>query len=128
MERPEEISNRFLLELEKHIFDIASGKVEEFYEIQHFASILCVHPVHLSNTIKQVTGKSPCEHCEGKVAMVAKQMLQSKEMSIAQIAYRLTYDPASFAKFFKRKVGQTPSNYRKNMFSCSCPNVKKNLN
>jgi AraC family transcriptional regulator of adaptative response / methylphosphotriester-DNA alkyltransferase methyltransferase len=124
MKRPEEIADKFLLELDKHILEIASGKADVFYEIHDFASILCIHPVHLSNTIKQVTGKAPCDRCEGKLVVVAKQMLESREMSISQIAYRLTYNPASFTKFFKKYVGQTPSNYRKNIPAYSGPEQK----
>lgn len=113
MDRPEEITANFLLELDKHIADIACGKTDTFFEIHDFASILCIHPVHLSNTVKQVTGKAPCDHCEGKLAVVAKQLLDAGDMTITQIAYRLTYDPPSFTKFFKKYVGQTPSRYRK---------------
>ena len=63
MQRPEEITQNFLSELDNHIADIVSGKKEVFYEIHDFANILCIHPVHLSNTVKETTGKSPCDHC-----------------------------------------------------------------
>lgn len=113
MDRAEEITANFLLELDKHIFEIVSGKADVFFEIQDFAEILCIHPIHLSNTVKQVTGKAPCDHCEGKLAVVAKKMLEANAMTITQIAYRLTYDPPAFTKFFKKYVGLTPRSYRK---------------
>lgn len=112
MNRPEEITAKFLRELDKHIMDIVSGQKEEFYEIQYFADLLCIHPVHLSNTVKEVTGKAPCHHCEDKLALEAKKLLASSELTITQIAYRLTYDSASFTHFFKKHVGQTPSHFR----------------
>lgn len=112
MQRPEEITRDFLSELDNHIADIVSGKKEVFYEIHDFASILCIHPVHLSNTVKETTGKSPCDHCEGKLAEQAKKLLETTNWTVAQVATRLTYDPPSFTKFFKKYVGWTPSQYR----------------
>jgi AraC family transcriptional regulator of adaptative response / methylphosphotriester-DNA alkyltransferase methyltransferase len=112
MNRPEEITANFLHELDKHILDIISGEKDVFYEIQYFADILCIHPIHLSNTVKEVTGKAPCHHCEGKLVVEAKKLLVSSELTITQIAYRLTYDSSSFTHFFKKHVGQTPSYFR----------------
>ena len=112
MERPKEITAAFLNELDKHIADIASGRKEVFYEIYDFAAILCIHPIHLSNTVKEVTGKAPCHHCEGKLAIVAKRLLETTPMTISQIAYRLTYNPSGFTRFFKKYVGVSPKEYR----------------
>jgi len=112
VERPEEITAAFLNELDKHIFDIASGSKEIFYEISDFAAILCIHPIHLSNTVKTVTGKAPCHHCESKLAIVAKHLLESTPMTISQIAYRLTYNPPGFTRFFKKYTGVSPKQYR----------------
>jgi AraC family transcriptional regulator of adaptative response / methylphosphotriester-DNA alkyltransferase methyltransferase len=112
MNRPEEITANFLIELDKHILDIVSGKKNVFYEINDFADILCIHPVHLSNTVKEVTGMAPCNHCEGKLAIEAKNLLTSSNLTITQVASRLTYDPPGFTRFFKKLVGQTPSSFR----------------
>jgi len=76
MERPEEITVSFLNELDQHIADIVAGRKTVFYEIYDFAAILCIHPTHLSNTIKSVTGKAPCDHCEEKLAVEAKRLGQ----------------------------------------------------
>jgi AraC family transcriptional regulator of adaptative response / methylphosphotriester-DNA alkyltransferase methyltransferase len=112
MKRPEEITANFLFELDKHILDIVSGKKDVFYEIHDFADILCIHPIHLSNTVKEVTGKAPCHHCERKLVLEAKKLLRSSDLTITQIACRLTYDPPGFTRFFKKYVGQTPSSFR----------------
>lgn len=112
MNRPEEITANFLIELDKHISDIVSGKKDVFYEINDFADLLCIHPVHLRNTVKEVTGMAPCNHCEGKLALEAKKLLTTSDLTITQIASRLTYDPPSFTRFFKKLVGQTPSRFR----------------
>jgi AraC family transcriptional regulator of adaptative response / methylphosphotriester-DNA alkyltransferase methyltransferase len=35
-------------------------------------------------------------------------------LSIAEIARKLTYDPSNFSKFFKKYVGMSPGQFRKN--------------
>lgn len=112
MKRPEEITAEFLGELDKHISDIVSEKTDIFFGINDFAKILCIHPTHLSNTIKESTGKAPCDHCEGKLIVVAKELLTNSELTITKIATRLTYDPPAFSKFFKKHTGMTPSFFR----------------
>jgi len=125
MNRPEQITTNFLSELDKHIADIASGKTDVFFEIHDFANILCIHPIHLSNTVKQVTGKPPCDHCEGKLALVAREMLEKGDMTVTQIARRLTYDPPGFTKFFKKYVGETPGSYQKRVQGYSVSRTEK---
>lgn len=110
--RPTEITSRFLSELDQHIADVVAGKIDVFFDIKDFAKILCLHPIHLSNTIKQTTGKAPCDHCEERLILIAKDMVANSDMSINDIAIRLTYDAPSFTKFFKKNAGLTPVAYR----------------
>jgi len=45
----------------------------------------------------------------------AKKLLQNKELNISQIAYALGFsDPLYFSKFFKKSVGLSPQQFRKN--------------
>ena len=81
-------------------------------EVREFAQIMHLHPVHLSHTIKEVTGKSSCDLFEERLVNVSKELLLTTDMSIAQIAARLTYDPSNFTKFFKAFTGTTPKKFR----------------
>lgn len=72
-----------------------------------------IHPTHLSNTIKETTGKTPCDICNDKTIIVAKRLLNNSDQTIANIAYNLTFEPTNFTKYFKKHTGETPSNYRK---------------
>ena len=115
--RQNEITTDYLAVLETHLKDIVSQKVTKMLEVRDFASMLFIHPTHLSNTIKLTTGKSPCDFYEEKIVVISKNLLEQNKLSIADIATLLTYDPSNFTKFFKRFVGQTPKQYREDFLT-----------
>jgi len=110
--RKKEIVQQYLTMLDKHILELKEGKVNEALEIKHFAEMMHLHPVHLSNTIKEVTGQSTCSFYENRLLEVSKELLLTTPMSISQIARQLTYDPSNFTKFFKQYAGITPKQFR----------------
>jgi AraC family transcriptional regulator of adaptative response / methylphosphotriester-DNA alkyltransferase methyltransferase len=110
--RQQEIADRFLAELDKHIADLKTGITHTTMEIRELAARMFIHPTHLSNTIKEVLGKSACGVYEEKLIQLAKVMLATPQ-PINHIAFTLDYDPSNFTKFFKRFTGLTPFQYRK---------------
>lgn len=111
--RKHEITNGFLEEIDKHLADLLAGRVEDMFEIKEFADVLHIHPIHLTNTVKLVTGNHPCHYFENKILEIARQKLEENELSINKIASLLTYDPSNFTKWFKKFQGVTPTQYRK---------------
>jgi len=112
--RQKEITQDFLKIVDENLADVLSGKSENIYEIRDVAELMHIHPRHLSNTIKLVTGNSPCSFFEDKILDIAKQHLEENKISITEIAIMLTYDPSNFTKFFKRFAEVTPKQYREN--------------
>jgi AraC family transcriptional regulator, regulatory protein of adaptative response / methylphosphotriester-DNA alkyltransferase methyltransferase len=110
--RKKELTTDYMKVLEQHIDDLKKGIAERALHIKDLAALLHVHPVHLSNTIKEVTGKSTCQLYEELLVQVSKELLTTTRMSIAEIAVQLTYDPSNFTKFFKHYTGTTPKKYR----------------
>jgi AraC family transcriptional regulator, regulatory protein of adaptative response / methylphosphotriester-DNA alkyltransferase methyltransferase len=110
--RKKEIVEQYLAELDKHIQQLKEGKADKALEIKDFAGMLYVHPVHLSNTIKEVTGLSTCNLYENRLLDVSKELLLTTTLPIAQIARQLTYVPSNFTKFFKTYTGTTPKKFR----------------
>jgi AraC family transcriptional regulator of adaptative response / methylphosphotriester-DNA alkyltransferase methyltransferase len=110
--RPNEIVAQYLHELNKHLADLKQGKAESAFEIKDFASLLFIHPTHLSNTISEVLGKSPCEIYEEGLIEIAKELILASNQPISHIAQTLTFDPSNFTKFFKSYVGTTPKKFR----------------
>lgn len=113
MSRPEEIKVLFFETLDGHLANIIAGKTDVFLEINEIADILHIHPTHLSNTIKETTGKSPCAICHERTVLMAKKLLSLPDSKISTVAYKLTFDPAHFTKYFKKHTGLTPSQFKK---------------
>ncbi|MNE82993.1 Arabinose operon regulatory protein [compost metagenome] len=93
--------------------ELKNGVVETAYEVNDFAELLFINPNHLSDTIKDVLGKSPCAVYEEKLIEISKDLIQHSGKPINEIARILDYDPSNFTKFFKRFTGTTPTEYRK---------------
>jgi AraC family transcriptional regulator of adaptative response / methylphosphotriester-DNA alkyltransferase methyltransferase len=111
--RQRQILEQYLAALNIHIQELKAGQAVKILEVRDFADLLHIHPGHLSNTIQQVLGQSPCDLFENKLIEVAKSMLLSTDLSIGEIARQLTYDPSNFTKFFKHFCGITPKQFRR---------------
>ena len=111
--RSKEITENYFQFLDKHIADVISGRVDKFMEINQIASGLFLSHKHLTDTVQKETGNHPCHFYDLKILDEAKKMLSETNKSIAEIAKTLTYDPSNFSKFFKKFVGQTPGQFRK---------------
>ena len=110
--RQKEITRQYLAELDKHIHDLKEGHATRTQEIKDFAALMHIHPVHLSNTIKEVTGRSACDWYEERLLEISKELLLTTTLPVSQIARQLTYDPSNFTKFFKHFTGLTPKAFR----------------
>lgn len=103
--RQEEIFTKFTELLERH-------HMKE-REIAFYADKMCITSKHLSQVIKDYTGKTALGIIEEYVISEAKSMLLSTTMSIQQISDELKFPSQSvFGKYFKRVAGISPSEYR----------------
>lgn len=110
--RQREIVSDYIQKLDEHILALKTGTEDRAREINEFADMLHIHPVHLSNTIKEVTGQSSCSLFEERLVQASKDLLLQPNLSIKEVAIQLTYDPSNFTKFFKRFTGLTPKQFR----------------
>jgi AraC family transcriptional regulator of adaptative response / methylphosphotriester-DNA alkyltransferase methyltransferase len=115
--RQHEITANYKRLVASHVADVAAGRATEMLEIRDFASQLCIHPTHLSNTLKLTTGQPPCFFFEAEILAVAQGLLRDTTRPVADIAASLTYDPSNFTKFFKRFAGTTPKQYREQVWA-----------
>lgn len=81
--------------------------------VQYYADALYVSPKHLTETIKEVTGRTAGEWIDDAVILEAKVLLRNHEISIARVADDIHFpDQSSFGKYFKKHTGVSPSDYR----------------
>ncbi len=82
-------------------------------KVSDYAQMLCVSANHLNRVVKESTGKTALDNIREMLAQEAKSLLQNTGSTVAEIAYQLGFnDPASFNRFFKSVVNQTPLAYR----------------
>jgi AraC family transcriptional activator of pobA len=85
----------------------------EHRNVQYYADALFVSPKHLTETIKDVTGKTAGEWVDDAVILEAKVLLRNHEISIAQVAEDVHFpDQSTFGKYFKKHTGVSPTEYR----------------
>jgi AraC family transcriptional regulator, transcriptional activator of pobA len=81
--------------------------------LQDYASMMAVSPVQLRAACASAVDQSPAKMIHARIITEAKRNLIFGDMSVEQIAFELGFaDAAYFTRFFRREVGQTPSQFR----------------
>lgn len=71
-------------------------------------------PRTFARRFRSATGYQPIDYVQALRVEEAKQMLETEELAIDEVAAAVGYgDPASFRRIFKRKAGLTPAAYRR---------------
>lgn len=89
---------------------------EHFLEkisVDEYAQLLNITANHLSQTIKETTGKTAKSFITKRRLDEASYLLQYTSSDIAEISFHLNFsEPTHFTKFFKKETGKTPNEYR----------------
>jgi len=81
--------------------------------VKYFADKVCLSPGYFGDLVKKFTGKSAQEFILDKMTSIAKDMLLGTDSSVADVAYAMGFEyPQHFSRFFKKRTGQTPLEYR----------------
>ena len=89
-------------------------RYKEERSVQFYAGQLAITPRYLTQTVKEVVGKTAGDLIDEMVITEAMILLNDPVCSIGQVAVLLQFsDQFFFSKFFKNKTGLTPSEYRK---------------
>ncbi len=83
--------------------------------LEYLAKMAHVHPSYLSREFKKKYGKSPMQFVLDERIEEAKRLLTNTTLSVGAVAENMKFENVKyFSKFFKRRTGMTPSEYRKN--------------
>lgn len=95
---------------------LVEKKFIEIREVSKYADMLHITAKHLSEVVKQHTGKSPKEIINEMLLLESKVLLGSTDLSITEIAHRLQFgDQAHFSHFIKQHTGCSPAALRKKL-------------
>ena len=101
-------------QLFERFHDLVQHNHRRTRKIADYAEMMCLSAKYLSTMVKQLTGRSASAWIDDCLLDSAKMALASEsKLTIQQIAISMGFvDQATFSKWFKRKHGLTPSQYR----------------
>lgn len=102
------ITTKFKLLLEEYFLEQKS--------VAFYANTLAISQSYLHKSMKKHTGKSPKQWIEEYCIEQSKILLQNFSKNIAEIAYELNFESASyFTRLFKKITNVTPKQYREEL-------------
>jgi AraC-like DNA-binding protein len=88
-------------------------KMSGLPSVAYFAEELHLSSNYFGDLIKKETGKSASEHIQLQLIDLAKERIFDTSKSLSEISYELGFKyPQHFTRFFKKKVGISPNEYR----------------
>ncbi len=86
--------------------------------VRYFADHVFLSPNYFGDLIKKETGRTPQEYIQQKVIDLAKQRIADSRETVSEISYSLGFRyPQHLCRLFKKRVGLTPQQFRKQMAS-----------
>lgn len=106
----EDNSNVCIIRDFKHLVD---NNYTQWHKVNDYANQIHITSKHLSQTVKNYTGKSAKEVIQDRLVLEAKRLLLHTNLSIKEIAYKIGFvEPLHFSGFFKKQVAISPTQFR----------------
>ena len=112
----EEINHSTVNEFETMLNDYIANEAENggVPSVGYFAEKCCLSPGYFGELVKTETGRTAQDFIADRMLVHARELLCDLSLSVAQVGYKLGFEyPQHFVRFFKRRAGITPSQYRK---------------
>lgn len=105
---------KFESELDAY-FDSDKPVVDGLPSVKYFAEKCFLSPNYFGDLVKKETGRTPQEYIQNKIIDLAKEELLGTGKTVNEISSRLGFQYSQhFNRYFKREVGMTPTEYRRN--------------
>ena len=99
--------------LVKRFFHLVEENNQKNLSLSDYAGMIGITANHLTQTVKQLTGKTSTQIIKAKQLLEIKRLLVHTNLNVSEIANQLNFDDQSyFTKFFKRETKLTPLQYR----------------
>ncbi|CAH1665472.1 Helix-turn-helix domain-containing protein [Hyphomicrobiales bacterium] len=100
-------------ELVRRFVERVEARFQHHEALADYARSLGASVPHLSRSCRELLGHSAARVIQDRLMIEARRDLVYTAMSIAQISFRLGFsDPAYFSRFFAKRAGISPSDYR----------------
>jgi len=81
-----------------------------------YAELLNISYKHLNQLCRDSAGYTCKEYIDNHIVMEIKRQLAATDISVKELAFYFGFDdPNNLAKYFKKKAGYTPADFRKNL-------------
>lgn len=93
---------------------LVEARFAEHLSVGAYAGLLGVTESRLDRAVRAVSGRSAFETIQERLLLEARRKLVYIAAPVSKLAYELGFeDPAYFWRFFRRRTGMTPSEFRK---------------
>ncbi len=81
--------------------------------VKFYADRLCISTRYLSTIVRRFSGSKPKAIIDESVLLEVKMLLDTTDLSVQEIAYRMHFPDQSYlGRFFKKMTGDSPTAYR----------------
>lgn len=97
------------------VYDYVSNNIQDGINLEDVSAVLNMAPSSFCRFFKKKTGITFMEYVKTVKIGIAAKLLAETDTQITQICYESGYNTlANFNLYFKTRMGETPSDYRKN--------------
>lgn len=102
------------LERAQRFKQILEANYKQQHQVKYYAKLLACTEKTLTRAALALTGLSAKALLIQRITLEAKRLLAHTSVSVKEIAYELGFDESgNFVKFFKKEVGTSPLNFRR---------------
>jgi AraC family transcriptional regulator len=99
---------------QKRLLEYIDANLDADISLKDLANIANLSPYHFARAFKRSFGAPPHHYLKSRRIERAKTLLENPARSVTEIALAVGYaDPVSFTAAFHRRVGTTPTKYRR---------------